>query len=259
MTTKNSSIVAGVFSNEKNAQQAMADLQKARFTDDQIRYSVHKGGKGILDSLLDLGFGQEEATYYNREFLAGRTIVTVMNSDHQQEAADILQRNGASDASRRTSQAAPTATTESTSGTEQTFQLHEERLSATTQQVQAGEVDIHKEVVSEQQTLSVPITHEEVYIERHAVSGAGASSSDTPFDFSQQEEDIRVPVSAEQVRVGKQTVVREELEVGKRTVQENQRVTDTVRHEEAHIEREGDVHMEGDDLADPTTRQDANR
>ena len=57
MATKNSSTVAGVFSNETNAQQAMVDLQTAGFSDDQIRYSVHKGGNGILDSLLELGFG----------------------------------------------------------------------------------------------------------------------------------------------------------------------------------------------------------
>lgn len=44
-------LVAGVFQNETNAQQAMADLQNAGFTDDQIRYSVHKGGAGIRDSL----------------------------------------------------------------------------------------------------------------------------------------------------------------------------------------------------------------
>jgi hypothetical protein len=51
-------LVAGVFQNETNAQQAMADLQNAGFTDDQIRYSVHKGGTGIRDSLLGIGFGQ---------------------------------------------------------------------------------------------------------------------------------------------------------------------------------------------------------
>jgi len=246
MAKTDRSIVAGVFSNETDAQQAMADLQNAGFTDDQIRYSAHKGGNGILDSLLGLGFGQDEANYYNREFLAGRTIVTVMNSDHQQEAADILQRNGAYDASSRTSQTATTATTDTASGTEQKFRLHEEQLSATTQQVQAGEVDIHKEVVSEQKTLSVPVNREEVYIERHAVPGAVASASDAPFDFSKPEEDIRIPVSKEQVSVGKQTVEREELEVGKRVVQENRQVTDTVRHEEARIEREGNVPLEGD-------------
>ena len=123
-----------------------------------------------------------------------------MNSNHQQEAADILQRNGAYDASHRMEQTATTATTDTVTGAEQKFRLHEEQLSATTQRVQAGEVDIHKEVVTEQKTLSVPVNREEIYIERHTVSGAVTPSSDEPFDFSKQEEDIRIPVSEEQVQ-----------------------------------------------------------
>ena len=87
MTFTNRSLIAGAFTDEAQAQQAVADLQQADFSDDQIRYSVHKGGAGILDSLIDLGLGQEEARYYNREFLNGRTIVTVKTTDRQQEAA----------------------------------------------------------------------------------------------------------------------------------------------------------------------------
>ena len=42
-------------------------------------------------------------------------------------------------------------------------------------------------------------------------------------------------------------------------MQENQRVTDTVRREEARIEREGNVRIESNGLDETTTRQDANR
>ena len=81
MTTTDRTLVAGVFQNETQAQQAMSDLQNAGFTDDQIRYSVHKGGSGILDSLMKLGLAPGEANYYNGEFLAGRTVVTVKSTD----------------------------------------------------------------------------------------------------------------------------------------------------------------------------------
>src|SRR5947209_19197219 len=93
MSTINRSIVTGVFSDDAQAQQAMADLQNAGFSSDQIRYSVHKGGSGILDSLAGLGLPQNEASFYNDEFLAGRTVVTVNTNDRQQEAYDILMRN----------------------------------------------------------------------------------------------------------------------------------------------------------------------
>ena len=182
-----------------------------------------------------MGLEQEEAAYYNTEFQQGRTIVTVKDNARQQEAATIMQRNGAYDASRRMSQTSG-ATEEA-----QPIQLREERLQATTERVQTGEVDLRKEVVTEQQTLDVPVTHEEVYIERRAGSG---QVSDTSIGEC---EAIRVPVSAEQVNVAKQTVQTGEVSVGKRAVQETQQVTDTVRHEEARIERKGDANIEGDD------------
>ena len=95
MTTTNRSIVAGVFADEQHAQQAMADLQDAGFRENQIRYSPHKSGANILDALSGIGLEQEEAAYYNTEFQQGRTIVTVKDNARQQEAATIMQRNGA--------------------------------------------------------------------------------------------------------------------------------------------------------------------
>src|SRR5947209_2593893 len=97
MSTINRSIVTGVFQDDAQAQQAMADLQNAGFSDDQIRYSIHKGGSGIYDSLASMGLGQDEAKYYNDEFMAGRTVVTVNSADRRQEAYDILHRYNAYD------------------------------------------------------------------------------------------------------------------------------------------------------------------
>jgi len=243
-TTNRSSIVAGVFSDDAQAQQAMADLQNAGFSSDQIRYSVHKGGSGILDSLAGLGLPQNEASFYNDEFLAGRTVVTVNTNDRQQEAYDILMRNGAYDANSRMGRTANATaqadqTNYDTTGA-QKIQLREEQLTANKQQVQAGEVGIHKDVVSEEKTINVPVNREEVYIERTPVTDA--TPSNTPIG---QDEHIRVPVSEEQVNVSKQPVVKEEINVGKRVVQENQQVSDTVQREEARIDRAGDVNVQG--------------
>ncbi|GAC1379333.1 MAG: YsnF/AvaK domain-containing protein [Ktedonobacteraceae bacterium] len=266
MTMSDRSIIAGVFTDESQAQQAMADLQNAGFSDDQIRYSVHKGGSGILDSLMGLGLGQDEANFYNNEFMNGRTVVTVKTNDRQQEVYQILQRYGAYDASRQgqtsdtayanTAQTTGTADTQTpvpqtdyTNQTDQKVQLKEEQLNASKESVQAGEVGIHKDVVSEEKTINVPVNREEVYIERHSVDQPVAA--DTPI--SGQDEAYRVPVSQEQVNVDKQTVVREEIGLGKRTVQDNQQVTDTVRHEEARIDRSGDVNVQSDNVVDDSS------
>jgi uncharacterized protein (TIGR02271 family) len=52
-------------------------------------------------------------------------------------------------------------------------------------------------------------------------------------------------VREEQVTVEKQPVVREEVAMGKRPVQETKQVSDTVRREEAHVESEGDIDVQG--------------
>jgi len=118
------------------------------------------------------------------------------------------------------------------------IQLREEQLLATKTREEAGEVGIRKEVVSEEKTVDVPVTREEVYIERHAVNQAASGP------IGEDGETIRVPVMEEHAQLEKQTVVREELEIGKRAVQETEHLQGTVRREEARIETEGDVDVE---------------
>ena len=253
MATTNRSVIMGVFTDNAQAQQAMDDLQRAGFSPDQIRYSVRKGGTGITDSLENLGLPEQEATFYNREFEAGRTVVLVNTADRQQEAYDIFRRNGGYDFNSQAAQMggySSTASTTSTASTgvretetedEQRLRLREEQLRAQKQPVETGEARLRKDVVSEQQSMDVPVTHEEVYVERRPGSG---QPTDQPLG---EGETYRVPVRDEQVSVDKQAVEREEVSMGKRPVEETKRVSDTVRREEARVEREGDVGIQGTD------------
>lgn len=70
---------------------------------------------GILGALTGMGVPEEEARYYQGEFEAGRTIVTVKAGDREQEAVGILRRNGAYDAGTR-NQAAGVLNNEVTPG-----------------------------------------------------------------------------------------------------------------------------------------------
>jgi uncharacterized protein (TIGR02271 family) len=247
MTTHNRSMVTGIFADEQQAKLAMADLQQAGFSNQQIHYSPHKSGTTILDALINMGFGQEEAAYYDNEFQQGRTIVTINDETRQQEAASIMQRNGATFGNQGDQLGSATISDRTMQGSaatesEQRLKLREEQLQATKESVQTGEVNLRKEVVTEQQSMDVPVTHEEVYVERRAGSG---QPSDTPIG---EGETIRVPVSAEQVNVTKQTVATGEVALGKRQVQETQQVSDTVRREEARIDRDGKVNVQGTDV-----------
>jgi uncharacterized protein (TIGR02271 family) len=205
---------------------------------------------GLLGALTGAGIPEEEARYYQGEFEAGRTLVTVTADGRYDEAVAILRRHGAYDmhtaASRTSGTTATAATTarSTTAGTAttsrtveggQTVQVKEEELEARKQPVETGEVKVRKEVHTEHKSMDVPVQREEVVVERHAPTGRGATS-----DIKEGEE-IRVPVTEEQVAVEKKPVVKEEVTVGKRVVQDTERVGGEVRKEDVRVERGGDV------------------
>ena len=96
MTTTVRTVIA-VFADNTQAQEAINDLQRAGFPLDQIRYSVHQSGAEITSSLERLGLTEQEASFYNREFEAGHTVVLVAANGRKSEAYDILRRDGGYD------------------------------------------------------------------------------------------------------------------------------------------------------------------
>jgi uncharacterized protein (TIGR02271 family) len=73
---------------------------------------------------------------------------------------------------------------------------------------------------------------EELVLERVAVSG----NTPAPSASIGGSQEIRVPLTEEKVRVEKQPVVREEVNVGKREVQDVTRVSGDVQHEELRVD-----------------------
>lgn len=111
-------------------------------------------------------------------------------------------------------------------------QLSEEQLDVRTRQVQRGIVRVRKDVVSEQQTVNVPLREETVHVERHAVNrDLGTAPADA---FTEQEFEIQL--TGEEVDVTKRAVVREEVEIDTDVVERTERVSETVRREEVHID-----------------------
>lgn len=209
---------------------------------------------GLIGALIGLGLPEEEAAYYEGEFKGGRTLVTVRAENRSDEARTIIRRHGGYD--RQTAQqgmntAGTTCNTQVQGETRraaaytgeagQKLQVKEEELHARKQSVEAGEVRVRKEVHVEHKTLEVPVEREEVVIERRPVAGGKACSTDI-----REGEEIRIPVREEQVHVEKTPVVKEEVTVGKRKVQDTKTVTGTVRKEEVHVEQAGDVKVRGD-------------
>lgn len=221
--------------------------------------AIGAGVGAIAGALTGMGVPDEEAHYYEGEVKSGRTLVTVAADGRYSEAQTILRQYGAYDIENRggmaggqAARAMPTSTRtemppERTMGTErraeggERLELREEELQVRKQSVESGEVALTKDVVSEQRTLEVPVTREEVVVERHAVD---RRPSDRPLE--ERSEVIEVPVREEQVTLEKRPVVYEQVDVGKRAVQETQQVSGTVRREELAVEREGDVTVGGE-------------
>jgi uncharacterized protein (TIGR02271 family) len=111
-------------------------------------------------------------------------------------------------------------------------QLFGEVLRVHKERINRGEVTVRKDVVTENQTIEVPFTREELVLERIAVSG------DTPAPSANigGGQEIRIPLSEEKVRLEKEPVLREEVSVGKREVQDVARVSGDVRREELRVD-----------------------
>ncbi len=121
---------------------------------------------------------------------------------------------------------------ETTESGEQKMLLREEKLDITKERVQTGDVKVHKEVVEEQKTFTVPIRREEMVIE------AG------------DEEAYRIPIKEEEVQITKKPVKVNEVSISKREVEEMEQVKEMVKKETVDIEiiGNGDVKKNGEQL-----------
>jgi uncharacterized protein (TIGR02271 family) len=201
---------------------------------------------GLAGALIGMGLSTEEAEYYESEVKAGRTLVSVRAGGRSADALAILKRFGGYSMSDRTGTAhAPACSTtpKSISGSAQstgTVQAKSEKLYVSKTPVQTGEVTVRKEVHTERKTIDVPVRREEVVIERRPGSGQPANQA------MGGDQELRIPVTEEQVHVEKQPVVTEEVTVGKRQVKGTERVDETIRKEQVKVDTQGSARVRQD-------------
>ena len=106
----------------------------------------------------------------------------------------------------------------------------EERLHVGTERVEAGRVRLRKVIVTENVTQTVPVSHEEIRLEREPITEANVGNAmDGP---AISEEEHEVVLHAERPVVAKETVPVERVRLGKETVTEQQTVNEQVRKEQ---------------------------
>ncbi|MFP7734708.1 YsnF/AvaK domain-containing protein [Priestia aryabhattai] len=116
---------------------------------------------------------------------------------------------------------------------EEHIELKEEQLHVNKERVQTGEVQIDKDVLQKEETVNIPVEHDEVYVERRPVS-----DKRTNAQIREDDETVRIPLEEEKVIVSKEPVVTEEVVVGKRRKEENEKVSETLKKEEVNIKNQ---------------------
>ena len=235
------STVAGLFRDRESADKAVRELQAAGFAKNQIEELSDLGGTPertaiMLDELVDLGLTKEDTQYFQDNLEAGGVLLTLHAGNQAREAISILERYGAdtglvhlNSATTPSSDAEPVMTSKGA----QRLELLKEVLQVNKRRVQTGEVTLRKEVITEMQTVQVPVTREELIITRRRVTNAEVATGEIGTS-----EEIRVPLSEEQVTVEKLPVVSEEVIIGKREVHSSEQVQETVRREELRASEE---------------------
>ena len=106
----------------------------------------------------------------------------------------------------------------------------EERLHVGTEQVEAGRARLRKYVVTENVTQTVPVSHEEVRLEREPITDANRGDALSGADITEEEHEVTL--RAERPVVQKETVPVERVRLGTETVTEDHEVSETVRKEQ---------------------------
>lgn len=110
-----------------------------------------------------------------------------------------------------------------------TLEIKEEQLEIVKKWIQTGEVNIYKEISTEEKTFVVPIIREELVIQKKI------PTTDNQKHVAKAVETIRIPLSEERVEFVKQTVVLEEVSIYKQQIEEIRRVEEKLKREELKV------------------------
>jgi uncharacterized protein (TIGR02271 family) len=165
----------------------------------------------------------------------------------QDEEAELYRHYGLDYSEHRSDSGLPAGTPDNTrddtvgrdtSGptTDQAMTRSEEELRVGTATRERGRARLRKYVVTENQQVTVPVSREEVRVEREPITDANLDAATSGPAISEEEHEVTL--REEQVVVDKRAVPKERVRLDKDTVTEERQVSEEVRKE--HIEVDGD-------------------
>lgn len=153
---------------------------------------------------------------------AGAGVGAAADGKHHAEADVDAQRRAAADVDAQRQAA----------GNADEIIRSEERLNVGKERVASGEARLRKYVVEDTEQVEVPVTREEVRVERTPISEEEAKN----FTGNIGEEEASVTLHEERVNVSKGTVPVEKIALNKEQVQDTETVSETVRKEQFDTE-----------------------
>ena len=109
--------------------------------------------------------------------------------------------------------------------------LMEERIEVS-KRIEEDTTTIVKKPITETKTIEVPVTHEEISIERRKPGGEHTYTEQKPITST---EEIEIPVKREEIKVNKRPYIKEEVVVKKKPVTETKEITEEVVTEKVDV------------------------
>ncbi|MCY1157058.1 MAG: hypothetical protein MOP51_77 [Citricoccus sp.] len=113
--------------------------------------------------------------------------------------------------------------------------VRDEQLDVGTEVRETGQVRLRKHTYTDTETVEVPVSKEEVVVERETID------PDSPEALRNTGDEEVVVTTREEVPVVDKTATAEKVTVDKNRVQDTERVSGTVQHEDVEVEGEGDA------------------
>jgi uncharacterized protein (TIGR02271 family) len=161
------------------------------------------------------------------EVLLNETAYKIMSSSYKVDNADVYEAKPSNIITEERPQQ------EEKEKEETTVPLIEERLNVS-KKTSTSQYTIRKEPITEKKTIEVPVTHEELVVEKRPPKDSSSSSSSAQGPVKSKTE-IRVPLMREEVEVTKEPFVKEEVVVKKKSITETRTVSDTVTKERINV------------------------
>lgn len=136
--------------------------------------------------------------------------------------------------------------TTSDPSTDESMTRSEERLNVGTERVETGRARLRKYVTTDTQTVQVPVSREEVRVEREPITDANRGQAMAGGDLTEEEHEVTL--TEERVVVNKETVPVERVRLDTETVQDTEQVSEEVRSEQIDIDADGTGDRDRGDL-----------